>query len=368
MSLHHTAAPYLEVLDLVKTFGKFTALDRVSFEARRGEFLSILGPSGCGKTTVLRAVAGLAPQDAGTIFIEGSDVSRLPISKRNVGLVFQSYALFPNLTAEDNIAFGLRNRRREKLDVKRRVMELLSLVGLSGLGKKYPAQLSGGQQQRVALARAMAPSPSLLLLDEPLSALDAKVRVKLRTEIRELQRELGVTTIMVTHDQEEALTMADRILVMNQGTLAQFGPPRQIYDWPNSPFVASFIGSMNFLPGAVKMERESYQVGRSRLRVTHEANGLKTGSRALVAIRPEDVAFLNGSAPGENVMPATINWVEFRGAMFRIGLKVKDVGAAVELEADLAADLARGLGLERGGKVDIHLPAERLRVYPVPVN
>src|SRR5262245_43907144 len=218
-------APYLRVRDLVKRFGPFIALKEVALDVSRSEFVCFLGPSGCGKTTLLRAIAGLDPQDQGTIEIAGRDVSRLPPAARDFGIVFQSYALFPNLTVFDNVAYGLVNRRRAKAEIAGRVGDLLALVGLHDQGSKYPVQLSGGQQQRVALARALATSPGLLLLDEPLSALDARVRVRLRDEIKALQRRLGVTTIMVTHDQEEALAMADRIVVMNQGVIEQVGTP-----------------------------------------------------------------------------------------------------------------------------------------------
>ena len=216
---------YLSARDITRRYGRFTALDRVSFSVARGEFVCVLGPSGCGKTTVLRTVAGLERQDAGSVSIGGRDVSSLPTARRNVGIVFQSYALFPNLTAAQNVAYGLRNQGMPRPDMARRVDELLALVGLSGMQGKYPAQLSGGQQQRVALARAMALAPDILLLDEPLSALDAQVRLHLRGEIKDLQERLGVTTILVTHDQEEALTMADRILVMDRGRIVQEGTP-----------------------------------------------------------------------------------------------------------------------------------------------
>ena len=218
---------------------------------REGEFVCFLGPSGCGKTTLLRAIAGLDLQTRGAIRQAGKDISTLPPSKRDYGIVFQSYALFPNLTIERNIAFGLENTRRPRAEIDARVAELLALVGLADQAKKYPAQLSGGQQQRVALARAMAISPGLLLLDEPLSALDAKVRVHLRHEIKELQRKLGVTTIMVTHDQEEALSMADRIVVMNHGVIEQVGTPTEIYRHPKTLFVADFIGETNQFPARV---------------------------------------------------------------------------------------------------------------------
>ena len=253
------AQPFLRIEGLSKRFGTFTALKDIDLEVRRGEFVCFLGPSGCGKTTLLRAIAGLDRQDEGKVILAGRDVSDAPPAERDFGIVFQSYALFPNLTVGRNVAYGLVNRRRSSAEIKRRVDELLALVGLADQEHKYPVQLSGGQQQRVALARALATSPGLLLLDEPLSALDAKVRVRLREEIRALQRRLGVTTIMVTHDQEEALAMADRIVVMNQGVIDQVGTPEEIYRFPATPFVADFVGHMTFLdavvtgPGTVKV-------------------------------------------------------------------------------------------------------------------
>src|SRR6266436_2403119 len=217
---------HLEVRNLSKRFGDFSALGDISLDIAEGEFVCFLGPSGCGKTTLLRAIAGLDIQTSGRIEQGGRDISALPPTKRDFGIVFQSYALFPNLTAAKNVAYGLENTRAKRAEVAKRVRELLDLIGLGEHGGKYPAQLSGGQQQRVALARALATSPGLLLLDEPLSALDARVRLRLRHEIKDLQRRLGVTTIMVTHDQEEALTMADRIVVMNAGAIEQVGTPR----------------------------------------------------------------------------------------------------------------------------------------------
>src|SRR5215207_6189118 len=249
----------LEVRNLSKRFGDFTALGDISLDIAEGEFVCFLGPSGCGKTTLLRAIAGLDPQSSGTIHQKGRDISALPPAKRDFGIVFQSYALFPNLTVTDNVGYGLVSRRLKRADIVKRVDELLALVGLPDSGPKYPAQLSGGQQQRVALARALATSPGLLLLDEPLSALDARVRLRLRNEIRSLQRQLGVTTIMVTHDQEEALAMADRIVVMNQGVIDQVGMPLEIYRAPATPFVADFVGSMTFLDAHVS--------GADRLRI-----------------------------------------------------------------------------------------------------
>ena len=248
-------AHYLTIDGVTKRFGDFTALRDVSLSIKAGEFVCFLGPSGCGKTTLLRAIAGLDIQTSGTISQAGRDISALPPAQRDFGIVFQSYALFPNMTVEKNVAYGLENRGQTRRAIAARVAELLTLVGLPEQGKKYPAQLSGGQQQRVALARALATSPGLLLLDEPLSALDAKVRTHLRHEVKALQRKLGVTTIMVTHDQEEALTMADRIVVMNHGVIEQVGTPEEIYATPASAFVADFIGTMNFLPAELVSDK-----------------------------------------------------------------------------------------------------------------
>jgi iron(III) transport system ATP-binding protein len=249
---------FLSVRSIDKRFGAFTALDSVSLEVRQGEMVCLLGPSGCGKTTLLRTIAGLERQDAGQLFAAGRDISDLPPQSRDYGILFQSYALFPNLTVADNVAYGLRNMKRQAR--QERVTEMLSMVGLAGSQAKYPGQLSGGQQQRVALARALAPSPSLLLLDEPLSALDAQVREHLQLEIRRLQKQFRITTLMVTHDQEEAMVMADRIAVMQHGRIEQFGTPAEIYRRPATPFVADFIGQANWLPFPASLVHRSRSV------------------------------------------------------------------------------------------------------------
>jgi iron(III) transport system ATP-binding protein len=356
---------YLKVASISKRFGRFTALADVSFEARRGEFLCVLGPSGCGKTTLLRVVAGLEKQTRGNVFIENRDVSSLPVSSRNVGIVFQSYALFPNLTARQNIAYGLKSRGRSRQTAERRVDELLDLVGLRGMGRKHPAKLSGGQQQRVALARAIAVSPDLLLLDEPLSALDAKVRVMLRGEIRQLQQRLGITTIMVTHDQEEALTMADRILIIDQGRLVQDGTPRQVYDKPATPFVANFIGAMNFIEDATKIGTGVYDIGESRLSITGE-NGtsrLPAGSRVTIAIRPEDV-MLRHDPSAANTLETRVRGMEYRGSLFRIDLMLPGSGSSpATITADVPSETVRRLGITLDKTMPVHLPVDRLRVY-----
>ena len=361
----NTSDTSLAVEKVGKKYGTFAALSDVSFSASRGEFLSILGPSGCGKTTLLRLIAGLESHSEGRVIIDGRDVSGSPVSKRNVGIVFQSYALFPNLSARNNIAYGLKSRGAGREEIEARVDELLDLVGMRGMGRKFPAQLSGGQQQRVALARSLAVSPGLLLLDEPLSALDAKVRLLLRGEIRQLQKRLGITTVMVTHDQEEALTMADRILVIEKGRLVQDGTPHDVYDRPATPFVASFIGAMNFIPDAVKVHDGLYGLGGHQVQVGME-NGsalLPPGSRVTIAIRPEDV--LVGRDLGlANIVPTTVSAMEYRGAQFRLSLVVRGgERSGLRLDADVAAEKVRRLQIRPEMDLPVHLPLNRLRVY-----
>lgn len=356
---------YLQVEGVSKQFGQFIALKDVSFTAKPGEFICILGPSGCGKTTLLRVIAGLEAQTDGRVMIQNRDVSKLPVSKRNVGIVFQSYALFPNLNARKNIAYGLKSQGKSRQDINQRVDELLDLVGLQTMGRSFPAQLSGGQQQRVALARALAVSPGLLLLDEPLSALDAKVRLMLRGEIRQLQKRLGVTTVMVTHDQEEALTMADRILIIDRGRLVQDGSPRDVYDRPATPFVASFIGSMNFMADVLKVNEGLYGLGTHRIKVGGE-NGtaqLPVGSRVTIAIRPEDV-MIGHETSQMNILPTRVAAMEYRGAQFRLNLAIKD-GERCEqhLEADVSTEKIRRLNIRPEMDLPVHLPLNRLRVY-----
>ncbi len=346
---------YLRIENLWKNFGNFTALREISLEVVEGEFLCFLGPSGCGKTTLLRAIAGLDLQSAGKVEQAGRDVSNLPPSERDFGIVFQSYALFPNLTIEKNIAYGLENAKRSKAEIKSRVAELLALVGLPEQGKKYPAQLSGGQQQRIALARAIATNPGLLLLDEPLSALDAKVRIFLRHEVKELQRKLGITTVMVTHDQEEALSMADRIVVMNHGTIEQVGTPLEIYRDPESLFVADFIGAMNQMPAMA----EGNRVKIGGVEFNCDSNGLS--GKVTATIRPEDVLPVAG--PGENTLPVGIKSMEFLGSFYRADLTNPDMGDVV-ISADFSINAARRLGLEAGADLHVELPAARLKTFP----
>jgi len=351
--------PYLRIVGLSKKFGDFTALMDVSLEIYEGEFVCFLGPSGCGKTTLLRAIAGLDIQTTGTVAQAGRDISALPPSERDFGIVFQSYALFPNLTVEKNIAYGLENRRMKRAEIDARVQELLELVGLPEQGRKYPAQLSGGQQQRIALARALATSPGLLLLDEPLSALDAKVRVHLRHEIRSLQHRLGVTTVMVTHDQEEALTMADRIVVMNQGVIEQIGTPQEIYRRPATAFVADFIGTMNFMSGAVAGPG---RVRLGRLDLECEVDGLAQGSPVTIAIRPEDIVARRAPGDAANSFQVQVVEMEFLGSFFRAELVSEAIGEA-RLYADLSINAVRREGVAEGGELQVSVPKERIRVF-----
>ncbi len=355
--------PYLSVDNVFKNFGKFVALRDIYLDVYPGEFVCLLGPSGCGKTTLLRIIAGLEEQTSGRVIQGGKDVSRLPPSKRDFGIVFQSYALFPNLTAAQNIAYGLQNAKESKQRIRSRVQELLALVGLEEIGTKYPSQISGGQQQRIALARALALSPGLLLLDEPLSALDAQVRVKLRSEIVRLQKQLGVTTVMVTHDQAEALAMADRIVVMDKGYIAQVGIPRSVYQRPSTPFVANFIGVMNFLHGIVASERK---VRCGNLLLIATQNTLPSGNPAIVAIRPEDIRVLNyselQSANSVNVLKAEVEGVEFLGSGYRVTLR-PDGDAKEVLTVDFSTHEARELDLSPNTCLHVQIPPDSIQIF-----
>ena len=355
-------SPYLRLSGIRKDFGSFTALKDVDLDIAQGEFVCFLGPSGCGKTTLLRIIAGLEVQTAGRIELDGSDISRLPPAKRNYGIVFQSYALFPNLSIGDNVAYGLVNRQRGKQNIRERVTELLELVGLPGSEAKYPAQLSGGQQQRIALARALATSPGLLLLDEPLSALDAIVRVKLRQEIRSLQRKLGVTTIMVTHDQEEALSVADRIVVMNSGLIEQVGTPMRVYSEPASTLVADFIGKGNRLLATTEGDG-TLRCGH--LRLPHPPGwgaDLPAGVTVTLYLRPEDrvVEGLTPDHPHQCV--GTVARVEFLGGNCLAEMRVEGLPDQPVL-LQFSLNQMHDLNVREGTVVRFALRADRLRAF-----
>ena len=321
---------FLVIDKLYKAFGQNVAVHLVDLSVERGEFVSLLGPSGCGKTTVLRMVAGFERPTGGAIRIADHDVTDLRPSQRNVGMVFQAYALFPNMTVAQNVAFGLKVARKGAAAIAARVEEMLDLIKLPHLGQRYPYQLSGGQQQRVALARALAIRPQILLLDEPLSALDAKIRLSLRDEIRMVQRQLGITTLFVTHDQEEALSMSDRVVVMNEGRIEQAGTPSEIYNFPRTRFVASFVGTLNLVEGRVLDARAGrLTVEGQEIRAARSIVGAREGEVRTLALRPEALT-LGPARPSGNALQGTIEDVSFLGAVVRI--KVRLAGATLWID------------------------------------
>ena len=313
---------YLE--RLTKRFSDVVAVDNLTLRVFNGELLTLLGPSGCGKTTTLRMVAGFTRPDEGDIYFDERRVTELPPEKRNIGMVFQNYALWPHMTVFDNIAFGLKVRRVPRPEIRRRVKEVLEMVRLEGLEHRYPRQLSGGQQQRVALARALVIEPDVLLLDEPLSNLDAKLREEMRFEIKELQRKLKITTIYVTHDQAEAMVLADRIAVMNKGKVVQVGSPEEIYTFPSNEFVAQFIGLTTLIEGTVEEVYEGGALVRSKdgLMMRVLARGVRKGEKVKVSIRPEHVLMSKGRLEGVNVFEGEVLKVAYLGniADYRVKL------------------------------------------------
>jgi iron(III) transport system ATP-binding protein len=350
---------HLDIQGLNKRFGPFTALENIELHVAKGEFVVLLGPSGCGKTTLLRTIAGLEQQDSGTILHAGRDISSLAPGQRDYGIVFQSYALFPNLNVGQNVAYGLNSRKAGRESFRQRVDEMLALVGLPGTESKYPSQLSGGQQQRIALARALATRPDLLLLDEPLSALDAIERVRLRSEIRQLQQTLGVTTIMVTHDQEEALAMADRIVVMRSGRIQQTGTPHDIYRAPGNDFVADFIGRSNLISARAV---DAHQVDYSGLTLRC-AQTLEPGKDYRFNVRPEDIQLIDGADAHENSLYVRIAKSEFLGPYSLLTLAPTHHHLP-PLQAQFSSNYLAGRTLDAGSHIRITIPATCLCRMP----
>ena len=348
--------PFLTIDHLGKRFGDFTALKDISLSVNKGEFICFLGPSGCGKTTLLRMIAGLEVCQQGEIWQDGTHITALPPEQRDFGIVFQSYALFPNLSVCENIGFGLRNQGQSKREVEKNVDEWLEIIGLPDSGPKFPSQLSGGQQQRVALARALALSPGLLLLDEPLSALDAKVRVKLRDTICKLQRRLGITTIMVTHDQEEAMAMADRIVVMNHGHIEQIGTPQDIYQNPASRFVAEFVGAMNFLEGHIN-DHDQMTLANQPLALSVADS---TERKVILGIRPEDLSF----SEGQSALPVSIESLEFQGSFVRADCSPVGWSSDHPIKVDVPIHQLADLELEPGSLNRLSLSEQHIHVFP----
>jgi spermidine/putrescine transport system ATP-binding protein len=352
----------IKLIALTKRFAETLAVDHLDLDIPGGEFFSLLGPSGCGKTTTLRMIAGFEQPSAGRILLDGDDVAYTPPHKRNVNTVFQNYALFPHLNVFDNIAFGLRRHKRPKDDVRRRVAEALELVQLTGLDKRRSSQLSGGQQQRVALARALVLNPAVLLLDEPLGALDAKLRKTLQIELKALQQEVGVTFLYVTHDQEEALTMSDRLAVMNEGRVEQVGVPRDVYEEPETLFVADFLGVSNLMDATAHGPRD----GRCRVAVQSfelEAGGGASDvtGPAKIVIRPERVELEpHGAASGPNRLPGMVERIVYVGSAIQVIVRV---ATGEKLQAHVQ-NTGKGVPYEQGTPVQIHLPADALRVLP----
>jgi putative spermidine/putrescine transport system ATP-binding protein len=336
--------------DLTRAFGATRALDGLSIEMAPGELVALLGPSGCGKTTALRIVAGFETADTGSVLIDGKDISSVPAARRDMGMVFQSYSLFPNMSALDNVAFGLRMRKIAAGERRQRAGDLLDMVGLAPQAGQYPHQLSGGQQQRVALARALAIEPRVLLLDEPLSALDAKVRLQLREQIRTLQQRLGTTTLFVTHDQEEALSMADRVGVMSNGKLEQLAAPDELYTAPATAFVAEFVGVMNRIPGELQSDGQVTALGR-----TVPVRGHTPDETAVdVLVRPEGLA-MEVVEHGNGIVTART----FLGSVTRVGIQL-DGDVAVRVDRPSAESAA----LAPGASVSVSLPGQPVLVTP----
>jgi len=339
----------LELSGLTKTYGDFHAVAGIDLDIAQGELLVLLGPSGCGKTTTLRMIAGFVAPTAGEIRLGGQDITHQPSWKRNTGLVFQSYALFPHLTAAENVAFGLRMRKLPEDRIAAKLADVLRLVRLEGLADRLPRELSGGQQQRVALARALVIEPDVLLLDEPLSNLDAKLRAEVRVEIRDLQRKLGLTTVMVTHDQEEALTMADRLVVMSNGKVQQIGTQRELYERPANTFVAGFVGRTNFLSGRVEAPGTFRSASGLAIRCSAGAPDGRT-----LALRPERLSIAAAPAAADNSFPGVIEFASYLGGILEYHVRLTPSDRLLVQAPNKIGDAAHAVG----DRIHLHWPAE----------
>ena len=351
------AQAFLAIREVSKRFGAFTALDQVSLDVRQGEMVCLLGPSGCGKTTLLRVIAGLERQDQGSIHAHGKDISQLPPQARDYGILFQSYALFPNLTVAQNVAYGLSALGMPRTKMQQRVSEMLQMVDLPDSARKYPGQLSGGQQQRVALARALAPSPSLLLLDEPLSALDAQVREHLQLEIRRLQKQFNITTLMVTHDQEEAMVMADRIAIMQHGRIVQFDTPERIYRRPATPFVADFIGQANWFDYQ-RLSPQQVRVGALTLQI---ALGAPSADNGRLFCRPEAIDVLPAIHAANRFCARVVDQI-YLGDRYRMLLELDELPGQ-RLMADVTSEVRARLPEVSAERLWIALPQHSLQLF-----
>lgn len=348
----------LELKSLTKKFGDFTAVDHINLEVKNGEMIALLGGSGCGKTTILRMIAGFTDPYEGSIMVDGKEMNHIPAYKRSMGLFFQNYALFPHMDTFDNVAFGLKMKKFAKKDIKEKVQKILELVKMTGMEKRYPRELSGGQQQRVALARALVTEPSVLLLDEPLSNLDAKLRVEMQLEIKRIQRELGITTIIVTHDQEEAVSLADRVIVMNSGKILQVGKPKEVFDHPSSLFVADFMGFSNFIKGKVKSAdgTKISVVCSERELILTGANyeGFASGDSVTVSIRPENI--LPAEKNSENALTGIVKNVTYKGTVTRV--EINDI-----FDETVFVNIHDYESYEAGDAITVAFPPQKLLIY-----
>jgi len=348
----------LELKNLTKKFGNFTAVDNINLEVKDGEMVALLGGSGCGKTTTLRMIAGFIDDYEGSILVDGREMKHIPAYKRNMGVFFQNYALFPHMNTFDNVAFGLKMQHLPKKDIKEKVQKILELVKMDGMEKRYPRELSGGQQQRVALARALVTEPTVLLLDEPLSNLDAKLRVEMQVEIKRIQRELKITTILVTHDQEEAVSLADRVIVMNSGKILQTGKPREVFDHPANLFVADFMGFSNFIAGEIiKVEGTNARVvcsGRELILTGINNTGFAPGDRVILSIRPENIELAGKNS--ENALTGTVKSVTYKGTVTRV--EIRDI-----FDETVFLNIHDDDSLQVGDAVTVAFPSQKLLIY-----